>query len=211
MTTYQIRGSIQTLFPTTETGLVINAYSVDKLQLAGSIQYKALSGVAVDATATASGDTFTLTVPNAGMYHVAAVSVTQPGVWFWALDVLASASGDVVSRDHIVGKGAAITAVAGANNGTTPPAPVVAGDDASGNLTFGSGGTPAAGDQVDVTFAVAYAATPAVVLTGLNAATQALGLFVKTVSATGFSIGTANAPTASQGNTVYSVDYMIIG
>ena len=49
---------------------------------------------------------------------------------------------------------AAPTAAAGAGAGSSPPAPVVAGDssDLRGSLTFGSGGTPAGGVAVTVTF-----------------------------------------------------------
>lgn len=115
-----------------------------------------------------------------------------------------------------VAGGPAPTAAAGANNGTTPPAPVLTAglNDTRGNITFGSGGTPAAGAQVVVTFNSAVAAeingTPVVVVPPKNTATQALGLYVSSVSNSGFTISTTNAPTASQANTVYSVDYVVI-
>ena len=112
--------------------------------------------------------------------------------------------------------GPAPTAAAGANNGTSPPAPVVstAAIDVRGNITFGSGATPAAGAQCVVTNNSGVAAelqgTPAVVLVPKNTATQALGLYVSSVANTGFTISTTSAPAASQANTVYSVDYVII-
>lgn len=108
--------------------------------------------------------------------------------------------------------GTAPGVAAGANNGTTPPAPTdVGANDSRGVVLFGSGATPAAGAQVVVSFAVAYAAAPVVVLTAGNAATQALGLFVSSVGTGGFTVSTVSAPTASQAATVYSVAFQAIG
>lgn len=99
------------------------------------------------------------------------------------------------------------TAAAGANAGGTPPNPVLTNcKDVSGQITFGTGTTPAAGDQVDVTFYTSYSVAPQVLLMPINAATQALGLYV-TSTTTGFSVLCANAPSASQGNTVYGFNY----
>lgn len=99
------------------------------------------------------------------------------------------------------------TAVAGANAGTTPPSPVLANcTDVAGQITFGTGTTPAAGDQVDVTFYTAYSNAPKVLLMPINGATQALGLFVSSTT-TGFSVSCNNAPSASQANTVYGFNY----
>ena len=112
------------------------------------------------------------------------------------------------------------TAAAGANNGTSPPAPVVTAgsNDARGALTFGSGATPAAGAQSVVTFANPYLpvgaqeplATPVVMLVALNTATQALGLYVSSLTPTGFTISATTAPAASQGNTTFSVQYAVL-
>jgi hypothetical protein len=103
-------------------------------------------------------------------------------------------------------------AVAGANNGGSPPAPtVVAGSfDGRGVLHFGSGTAPAIGAQSVVTFSnVAYAAPPVVLLTPLNAATAALNL--KAIpTTTGFTIHSLVAPTASQAGTVYQVNYLVL-
>jgi hypothetical protein len=114
---------------------------------------------------------------------------------------------------HLMGSGTtAPSAAAGTNNGTSPPAPVVAAtdNDVRGNITFGSGGSPAAGIQVAVTFAVPFSAAPVVLIVAKNDATQVLGLSV-TTTATGFNLVTHSAPTASQANTVYSFDYHVIG
>jgi hypothetical protein len=105
------------------------------------------------------------------------------------------------------------TVAAGANAGTSPPGPVIVSgtstSDESGQLTFGTGGTPAAGAQVVVTFQSAYGTIPRVVLTARNAATAALGLYISAVSTTAFTISTANAPTASQSNSTYSLEYVV--
>lgn len=103
------------------------------------------------------------------------------------------------------------TAAAGANAGTTPPAPVVDGTTSRGNVTWGSGSTPAAGAQVAITYGVAdLYQVPRVTLTPRNPATFDLGLIVTGTAKTGFTISTKNAPTASQANTVYSADWVAI-
>jgi hypothetical protein len=109
--------------------------------------------------------------------------------------------------------GVAPGAAAGANNGTTPPAPtVVTGStDGRGSIQFGSGGTPAAGEQIVVTFATAYGGgAPVVTLSGGNAATSALGaIYPGAVTATGFTVRCMTAPSASQGGTVFLVQYKV--
>ena len=122
---------------------------------------------------------------------------------------------DVNVGQHLVGTGAvAPTAAAGTNSGTSPPAPVVAStaNDVRGHITFGSGSSSglAAGIQVAVTFAGPFGATPVVMVVAKNDATEALGLSV-TTTATGFNLVTHGAPSASQANTVYSFDYLVIG
>jgi len=102
---------------------------------------------------------------------------------------------------------------AGANAGTSPPAPVlVAGsNDTTGSITFGTGTSPALGDMVDVVFGTAYAATPkSIQVIATNAATGLKIPCTVAKSTTGFSIGLAVAPAASQANTVYAVDYLVI-
>lgn len=115
---------------------------------------------------------------------------------------------------RIVAQATAITsAAAGANNGTSPPAPVSTGcNDQVGTITFGSGGSSAAGAQVVVTFSGAWTAAPkAVVVTPNNDATQQLGLYVAAPTTTAFTLSTHGAPTASQPNTTYSFSYVVIG
>jgi hypothetical protein len=120
--------------------------------------------------------------------------------------------GELIQLKNVAHQGVP-AAVAGANAGTTPPAPVVAAGstDGRGTITFGTGTTPAAGAQVVVTFAVPFAVAPVVVLQPGNAATAALNDFVTAVSTTGFTIGTASAPAASQAAATFSVSYHVTG
>jgi hypothetical protein len=107
------------------------------------------------------------------------------------------------------------TAAAGSSAGTTPPAPVVtAGSSAlRGRITFGTGsGSPGTADYVTVTFGTAYATAPyTVMVTASNQATAVKQPYLQTVpSTTAFKIGLGVAGAASQANTVYSVDYLVI-
>ena len=103
------------------------------------------------------------------------------------------------------------TAAAGAGAGTSPPAPVVVAGttDSKGSITYGTGTSVAAGVQVAVTFGVALAVIPVVILQSQNAATETLQPYVTAVSTTGFSIGFVTAPAASQANTVYSSAFRV--
>ena len=114
---------------------------------------------------------------------------------------------------HVAGAGAAVTAAMQAGAGTSPPAAVVTNtNDTNGTVTFGTGTTPAAGDQIRLTFAASFGSAPkGVCITALNAATQALGLYVSAVTATTVTIAAANAPAASQANTVYSFSFIVLG
>jgi hypothetical protein len=102
------------------------------------------------------------------------------------------------------------TPAAGANNGTSPPTPNLVGSDVAGSVVFGSGSSPAAGAQVAVTFSVAYDQAPTVVLNANNATTAALGLYA-TRTASGFTIRSTNAPSASQTLGTFDVSYIVIG
>lgn len=113
------------------------------------------------------------------------------------------------------------TLAAGANNGTSPPAPtlVTGASDYSGAVNFGSGTTPAAGAQVVVTFgtpwqgvgASASKLAPTVFLTSGNSGTGALGaLSVSSVTNTGFTINCATAPAGSQSVGTYVVNYVAL-
>jgi hypothetical protein len=100
-----------------------------------------------------------------------------------------------------------------AGAGTTPPAAVLGtSNDQAGLITFGTGTSPAAGDQVTVTFGTAYAAAPnTIILTPANSATAAKApLYVASITASGFTVGLANAPAASQANTVYAFSYLVV-
>lgn len=142
-----------------------------------------------------------------------AVLTTQ----YAALEVFNDGTNWVYNRwdgAHLVVQGSAPTAAAGANAGTSPPAPVVAAasNDTRGSLTFGTGTTPAAGAQVAVTFNVAYAAAPFVTLTPINSATAALGVpYLSAVGTGGFTINTPNAPAGSQANTTYGYHWHVVG
>lgn len=101
--------------------------------------------------------------------------------------------------------GAVTTAVAGAGNGTSAPAPVVTAgpDNRSGLVTFGSGTAPTTGAQVKVTFGTPYAVAPTVMVTPANGPTAGLLCAVESVSATGFTLVTGAAPAAGESNTHY--------
>lgn len=119
--------------------------------------------------------------------------------------------GDLATLDHIVSTGAgnSPTAAAGSHAGTSPPAPVITGStDVAGKVTFGTGTSPSAGAQAVVTFAVSYT-NPRVVVTPINSASASLNLYV-TVTNTNFTVSSVNAPSASQGNTIYGFNYLVI-
>ncbi|MCA1593037.1 MAG: hypothetical protein LC754_10385 [Acidobacteria bacterium] len=121
-------------------------------------------------------------------------------------------SGGFSTTSHFLSNGSTITAAAGAGAGTAPPAPVVTGaTDVRGAVTFGTGATPVAGVQATVTFAAAYPTAPVVVIIPANAATAALQPYVTGTSTTGFSVAFGVAPAAAQANTVYAINYMVIG
>ena len=83
--------------------------------------------------------------------------------------------------------------------------------DIGGRALFGSGTSPSAGAQVSVTFNKSYPGTPIIVLIAGNQATAALNPYVDNPSTTGFNIGCATAPAASQGGSTYAVEYIVIG
>lgn len=112
----------------------------------------------------------------------------------------------------------AIAMQAGA--GTSPPAVATTTNnypqDVRGFFTFGTGTSPTTGDLVKVSYSTAYPAPPSnggpmPIIQPLNAATAALGLYVSAHDVNGFTIACQTAPAASQGNTVYSVGYHVIG
>jgi hypothetical protein len=114
---------------------------------------------------------------------------------------------------HLEAVGSSPTAVAGANAGTSPPAPVVGSgsNDVRGKVTWGTGTTPAAGAQVVVTFAQPYLNIPVVMLNPDNSGTRGLSPYVSNISTTGFTISCTATPTASQANNTWSAEYLVVG
>jgi len=103
------------------------------------------------------------------------------------------------------------TAAAGTGAGATPPAPaVVAGStDGAGQISFGSGTTPAVGSMVDVTFQNPYAMAPTVVATAANSGTPSRQVYITNVTTAGFSVGFGAAASASQTVGTYRVNYRV--
>jgi hypothetical protein len=103
------------------------------------------------------------------------------------------------------------TLAAGANAGAAPPTPVLTAGatDTRGNVTCGTGTTPAAGALLVVTFGTPYAVAPIVQLTPTTVGSANLLEYVSNVSTTGFTISLQAAPAASQGNTVYGFNYRV--
>lgn len=154
-----------------------------------------------------AGAVFQRNLADLRVLTAAADAVLQPG----NMEV---AGGLTVDQHLSRGSSAAApTAAAGANAGSSPPAPVLstAARDMAGMVTFGSGTGPAAGDQVDVTFATPYGVVPVIVLTAMNDATAVLQLFISARSTSGFNVSTHGAPAATQGNTIYSLVWIAIG
>ncbi|HEY5668137.1 MAG TPA: glycosyl hydrolase family 28-related protein [Candidatus Saccharimonadales bacterium] len=92
--------------------------------------------------------------------------------------------------------GTAPTVGAGAALGTSPPAPTMRSNsrDQGGAVLAGTGSATTSGVLATVTFNNAFGIAPFVTLTEGNAATQALGLYVGTVTTTTFQICCANPP-----------------
>lgn len=112
------------------------------------------------------------------------------------------------------------TAAAGAQNGGSPPAPVINPNalDMRGTGTFGSGSAPAAGEQVVVTFGNPFTCSdpPVVLVTDTNGNLVGLGalgavLLGSSGAWTGFSLRTALAPAAGQANSFYGFGWHAIG
>lgn len=86
---------------------------------------------------------------------------------------------------------------------------VVGSTDAAGQISFGSGGSPAVGSQVTVTFQHAYPTAPTVVAGSANLATPSRQLYVGNVTVNGFDIGFVAAPTAYKPVGTYRVNYRV--
>lgn len=118
---------------------------------------------------------------------------------------------------HIHGGGSAPSVVASAGAGSSPPSPVAitGSTDMAGTITWGTGTSPNTQAQLTVTFAAAWTIPggggPHVVVTPINSATQALGLYVSGISPTGFNVNVASAPAGSQSNSTYQFCYVVVG
>lgn len=142
----------------------------------------------------------------------------------WGVTAAVLDNGDVDSLDlalrRRVGSGGAVdTTVVGAqptlavlaNNGTTPPAPVLAADatDRRGTLTFGSGATPAVGGQVSVTFSRPFPAPPVVIVSPTTGGSASRAPYPSNVTAAGFNVNLNSVPNASQVATTYGIAYRV--
>jgi hypothetical protein len=127
---------------------------------------------------------------------------------FSSFDNTNAQGGNTQVLGHVVAVGGSATAAAGANAGTTPPSPVISGTDLDGQVTFGTGTSPSAGSQAVITFSKSYT-NPRVVITPINSASASLNLYVSATSTT-FTVSSVNAPSASQGNTVYGFNYHVL-
>jgi hypothetical protein len=117
--------------------------------------------------------------------------------------------GDVNTFNHFVSDGYAPAAAAGAQAGSSPPAPVITGTDVDGSVTFGTGGSATAGAMVVVTFAQAYAAAPSVLITPSNGVTASLTLYA-TATTAALTVSCVATPASSQGNTHYALNYAVM-
>lgn len=119
---------------------------------------------------------------------------------------------DLSIVNHLVSASpSGVTLAAGAGAGAAPPAPVIVTcHDLRGQLTWGTGATPAAGAQVTATFMNPYATAPVIVLSPQNALTAALQLYVTNITPNGFTIACAVAPAAGQAAATYAVSYVAL-
>ena len=112
---------------------------------------------------------------------------------------------------HIVADGMGAPSLAAqAGAGTSPTLTVTAGgSDTAGQINLTAGTSPAAGAQIVVTFANAYAASVrSVHLMPSSSAAAASNAYISAKSATGFTISVVNVPTAGASLTWF---YQVIG
>ncbi len=81
----------------------------------------------------------------------------------------------------------------------------MSGNDSSGTIAMNTGLSPTAGIIATITFRTPYSAIPHIVVTPVGSPTGSLQYYINR-TATGFSIGTNNAPTAASG---YVFDYIV--
>lgn len=126
-------------------------------------------------------------------------------------------TGNLTINGHIQYGASAPAVAASAGAGTNPPSPVITtgSNDCGGTITWGTGTSPNTQAQLTVTFSSAWVIPggggPHVNVTPINAATQALGLYISGISPTGFNVNVATAPAASQGASVYQFCYSAEG
>lgn len=114
------------------------------------------------------------------------------------------------SKGYSSGRVAAATVAAGANAGSSPPAPVASNcGDFGGQITFGTGTSAAAGAQVQVTFSQFRGTAYSINVTPTNAATAALGTWYAVKGGSSFTICCTGTPSSSQADTTYAVDYSL--
>jgi len=113
-------------------------------------------------------------------------------------------SGDLNLSKHLITSGSTPGRTNGPALGSGGTASV-SGTDIAGTINLNIGGSPAAGVLVTVNFATKFASIPHVVVTPIGSAGAGLQYYV-TRSATGFSLGTANAASAG---TSFSFDYVV--
>lgn len=104
------------------------------------------------------------------------------------------------------------TVASGGALGTTPPTSTLSNaSDHRGSIRMGSGTSPTTGTAATVTWKQPKPGTPTVIVAPGNAATAPLQPYVFNMSSTGFSIGFAVAPAASQAAATYEVFYTVDG
>ncbi len=224
MASYTITNTLANAFNISEVSLKVYAFHKGTTfgnsdPISNYIHEPALLAMA-DASVTAdSSGNFSMTVVKPGLYHIVAQSVINSSAWYWTGNIMPdnfANLGDLTTASHLIAKGPATIPIVAAQvaNGTTPPAPVIVTgtNDNRGNITFGSGATPAAGAQIVVTFGKPFTTTiPTINLTPTTAATIALGLYISARTLTSFTVAAATAPTASQAATIYGLAYIVEG
>ncbi len=114
-------------------------------------------------------------------------------------------NGDLVLTHHISAGGSTPSRSNGpalGSGGTSS----VSGSDTAGSITINTGGSPAAGCFITVTFASAYGATPHVLVTPIGSAAAGLNYYVNR-STTSFSVCDASVPPAGSS---FGFDYFIV-
>jgi cytoskeletal protein CcmA (bactofilin family) len=114
-------------------------------------------------------------------------------------------SGDLALTHHITAGGATPGRTNGGALGSGGTSSV-SGSDTSGSITINTGGGPAAGCFLTVTFTAKYAATPHVILTPVGAAAGGLSYYVNRTSSS-FSVCDAAAPPAGAS---FGFDYFVV-